>query len=311
MTQPGALAIPGAINAVAGLEGRFDLGADDDEGQRRAALAKWISSEANPLTWRSIVNRVWQYHFGRGIVDTPNDFGKMGTPPTHPELLDWMATTLLEEGQSLKALHRLILTSATWRQAAMHNDKNAIIDGSNRYLWQMNRRQLEAEALRDTVLAVSGKLDYTMGGPGFDLFVYEDDHSPRYLYAEHDPAATESFRRSVYRFIVRSVPDPFMMTLDCADPSQSVPVRSNTITALQALSLYNNPMMVRHAAYFAERLQAEADTLPGQVALLYRYALCREGMEDEVKTTMAYAEKHGLSAACRVVFNSNEFIFLD
>jgi hypothetical protein len=304
------VAVPGTVSCIASLPARFEV-PDGDEGARRAALARWISDERNPLTWRSIVNRVWGYHFGRSIVDTPNDFGRMGSPPTHPELLDWLARGFLDHGQSLKWLHRTIVTSAAYRQQSLHNVEFARADGDNRYLWRMHRRQLEAEALYDSVLAVSGTIDYTMGGPGFDTFVFEDDHSPRYLYAQHDAEDPTAFRRAIYRFIVRSVPDPFLTCLDAADPSQSVPVRSQTLTALQALATMNNPMMVRQARYFADRVTAMADTVEGRVAEAYRLALCRAPTDAELSIMSDYAESYGMAAACRLLFNTNEFLFVD
>ena len=307
--QPGERAVPGTVGCLPHLDHRFEDA--EDEGARRAALARWLTSPENALTWRSIVNRVWHYHFGAGLVDTPNDFGRMGAPPTHPELLDWLAVYFLENGQSLKALHTLMVTSATYRQASSGNDDFARIDGGNRFLWRMNRTQLDAESLRDSMLAVSGLLDLTMGGPGYDLFAFEDDHSPRYLYAEHEPLKGDALRRSVYRFIVRSVPDPFMTTLDCADPSQSVPVRTHTITALQALSMMNNPSVVTWAEAFAERVSSEADDLEGQLDAAFEYALARRASDTERATLAAYAEEHGLAAACRLIFNLNEFMFVD
>src|SRR5690606_28763418 len=130
-----------------GLPARFDLGDSHDESDRRVALAEWIVDQRNPLTWRSIVNRVWQYHFGRGLVETPNDFGRMGATPTHPELLDWLAAEFRDGGQSLKQLHRLIVTSAVYRQSSAHVEAAAAVDADNRYLWRMNRRRLEAEEI--------------------------------------------------------------------------------------------------------------------------------------------------------------------
>ncbi|MEZ6144862.1 MAG: DUF1553 domain-containing protein [Planctomycetaceae bacterium] len=154
----------------------------------------------------------------------PNDFGRMGQLPTHPELLDWLAVEFRDNGGSFKHLHRLIVTSAVYRQASTHNEANALIDASNQYLWRMNRRRLSAEEIRDTLLAVSGQLNDQMGGPGYYLFELErTEHSPHYEYHKHDPSDPASHRRSVYRFIVRSQPDPFMTTLDCADSSQSTP----------------------------------------------------------------------------------------
>lgn len=311
VTAPGPELGPGTVSCLEGLPSRFQLDNPDDEGARRAALADWIADERNPLTWRSIVNRVWHYHFGRGLVDTPNDFGRMGSRPTHPELLDWLAVEFRDGGQSLKDLHRLIVTSAVYRQESAHRPDMAQIDASNRFLWRMNRRRLEAEAVRDTVLAVSGTLNGTMYGPGFDLFEFEDDHSPRYLYAKHDVDDRETLRRTIYRFIVRSVPDPFMESLDCADPSASVPVRNTTITALQALSLLNNPFMVRQAEHFAARVARNGGGIPQQIRRAFRLAFSRQPAAEELESLTAYAREHGMANTCRVIFNMNEFLFVD
>lgn len=309
--QPMEQVSAGTVEVFEGMPNYFDLPEGHSEGDRRAALAKWSTDDRNALTWRSIVNRVWKYHFGRGIVATPNDFGKMGTPPSHPELLDYLAKEFLNNGQSIKWLHKLIVTSATYKQQSLQNEKNYQIDSENRYLWKSNRRQLEAEAIRDGVLAVSGKLDLTMGGPGFDAFRYEDDHSPRYLYKDYDAYDPSSFRRAIYRFIVRSVPDPFMSTLDCADPSQSVPVRNETVTALQALSALNNPFMVRQSAFFAERLEKEKTGLKSQLFRAFELALQREPDETELSELEEYANKHGLPATCRLIYAMNEFLYID
>src|SRR5262249_25151275 len=146
------LAKPGALSLVSALQPQFDLPDATDEASRRAALAKWITDPKNALAWRSIVNRVWHYHFGRGIVDSPNDFGRMGSKPTHPELLDWLAVTFQESGGSFKALHKLTVMSATYRQASDFNPQYAKLDSGNAYLWRMNRSRLDAEQVRDTVL---------------------------------------------------------------------------------------------------------------------------------------------------------------
>lgn len=311
VNAPAERALPGTVGCVPALPARFGLEEGYAEGEARAALAQWITHPDNPLTWRSIVNRVWQYHMGKGIVDTPNDFGRMGSPPTHPELLDWLTNYFLEHGQSLKALHRLIVTSATYRQQSAPAADYTALDSSNQYLWHAERRPLESEALRDAVLAASGKLDLTMGGPPFDTYVFEDDHSPRYGYAEHDPSDPRAFRRAIYRSIVRSVPDPWMTSLDCADPSQSVPVRNQTITALQALALFNNPFVVRQAAFLAERVAAEVDTLDAQLSRAWSLALSQPPSPVELAQLRPYAEAHGLPAACRLILNTNAFFFVD
>ncbi len=303
----GALVTPGGLSCI---DVPF-AEAKGDEGKRRLALADWIANEGNVLTWRSIANRLWHYHFGRGIVDTPNDLGKMGGLPSHPELLEWLAAEL-RDGTSIKQIHRRIVLSATYRQACREDADGARLDADNRLLWRANRQRLDAEGLRDAVLAVSGRLDRRMTGPGFELFRFVDDHSPVYDHSSlekiHDPA---TYRRTVYRFIVRSVPNPFLDCLDCADPNLATPVRNTTLTALQALALRNNPFMVRQAKHLADRLEAESSDLPGQVDRLFAVLFGRRPQTAERAAVIAHARKHGLAAACRVLFNANEFVFVD
>ncbi|MBK9171105.1 MAG: PSD1 domain-containing protein [Bryobacterales bacterium] len=305
----GSLMTPGALSAVAGLPA--DFGAIDAEGERRAALARWVTDSKNPLTWRSIANRVWHFHFGAGLVDSPNDFGRMGAEPSHPELLDWLAQFLLDNDGSLKKLHRLILTSAVYRQSSRHHDAFAKIDGENRSLWRMNRTRLEAEAVRDSVLAVTGKLDLTVGGPPAEHFFFRDDHSPEYDYARFDPDGPGAHRRAIYRFIVRSVPDPFFESLDCPDASQLTAKRNVTLTAIQALALLNDPFMVRQSEHFAARLERERPDLPSRVERAYELALGRAPRPEESRALIEYGRAHGLVNACRLLFNLNEFVFVD
>jgi hypothetical protein len=308
---------PGTVSLsyVPALASRFG-DATLPEKERRAALAAWIVSEKNPLTWRSIVNRVWQYHFGRGIVETPNDFGHMGAMPTHPELLDWLAVEFRDGGdfltaQSIKSLQRLIVTSATYRQSCTNDDKNAAIDGGNQFLWRMNRARLDAEEIHDSVLSVAGKLDLKMGGPGYRDFGFKDDHSPHYAYGEYDPDDVTTQRRSVYRLVVRSVPDPFMETLDCADPSQMVARRNETLTPLQALALLNNPFMVKMAEHFAARVEKSATDNEGRIDAACKLAYGRAANDVEKKTLGEIERKYGMASVCRVILNSNEFVFVD
>ena len=276
MRKPGKLVGPGALSAVPGLSARFELPPGHAEGERRAALARWLTDPNNALTWRSIVNRVWLYHMGGGIVDSPNDFGKMGQAPTHPELLDWLAVEFRDGGQSLKKLHKLIVTSSTYRQSSADNPAFARVDSGNQYYWRMSRRKLEAEAIRDSILRVSGKLDLKMGGPSFQDFVIDrPEHSPHYLYDQHDPEDPRSHRRSVYRFIVRSQQQPFLATLDCADPSLSVEKRNQTITPQQALALLNNQLAVVMARHFAARVATLESEPAEQVRVAFRLALGR------------------------------------
>ncbi len=306
---------PGTVPIFADQPSRFALPAEAPEGERRAALARWLTDSRNPLTWRSIVNRIWQYHFGRGLVDSPNDFGRMGQQPTHPELLDWLAAEFRDGGQSIKQLHRLIVTSATYRQASrVEGDTKSAesIDADNRFLWRMNRRRLEAEAIRDSVLTVAGKLDLKMGGRSFQDFVIEQPaHSPHYEYRLHDAEDPKSHRRSIYRFIVRSQPQPFLTTLDCADPSMSVEKRNESLSALQALALMNNQLMVVMAKHFAARVEREASGVDARIARGFQVALGRTPRAEEQENLSAYARQHGLPNACRVILNLNEFVFVD
>ena len=226
-------------------------------------------------------------------------------------------------GQSLKQLHRMIMTSATYRQRSsiqgqLANDttvENASlqsIDASNIYLWRMNRRKLEAEAVRDSVLAVAGKLNPQFGGPAFQDFIVEKpEHSPHYEYQLHDPEDERIHRRSIYRFLVRSQPQPFMTTLDCADPSMSVDKRNETVTALQALTMLNNRLMLTMEKYMAARVADHAADLSQQVDFAFRLALTRAPRADELAELTAYAEKFGLTNLCRVLVNLNEFVFID
>jgi hypothetical protein len=310
--QPGPEMTPGALSCMPGLDPDLAPSNQADEGARRAALADWIASPTNALTWRSIANRVWHYHFGRGLVDTPNDFGRNGSRPTHPELLDWLAAELLANGQSLKALHRLIVTSAVYRQATRDDAAAAKVDADNRLLWRMNRRRLDAESIRDSVLAVSGTLDRSMGGPGFEPFRFKDDHSP--IYDHTDPAKVDNpavRRRTVYRFAVRSVPHPFLECLDCADPNINTPVRTTTITALQALAMHNDLFVIRQSESFARRLESMSADPRAQIETAILLALGRPARPEECAALQRYASRHGLAQACRVLLNTNEFVFVD
>jgi hypothetical protein len=309
--QKGDLVEPGGLTCVGGLDPTFAAHGKAGEGQRRRALADWIANPGNVLTWRSVANRLWHYHFGRGIVDTPNDLGKMGGLPSHPALLEWLAAEM-RDGVSLKAMHRRIVTSATYQQACRDDAAASRLDADNRLLWRGNRFRLDAESLRDAVLAASGTLDRRMGGPGFELFRFQDDHSPIYDHAAvekiYDPA---TYRRTVYRFTVRSVPNPFLDCLDCADPNLPTPVRNTTLTALQALALRNNPFMVRQAGLLAARLEAESPDRPTQVDRAFLLLFGRRPRQEERSAVLAHAGKHWLAATCRVLFLANEFAFVD
>jgi mono/diheme cytochrome c family protein len=310
--KPGKEVGPGALGCIETLTARFELPATGGEGQRRAALAQWLTDARNPLTWRSIVNRVWQYHFGRGLVETPNDFGHMGAAPTHPELLDWLAVEFRDGGQSLKSLHKLIVCSATYRQSSRSLEAFQKIDADNRYLWRMNRRKLEAEEIRDTILFVAGKLDFKMGGPSFQDFVIDKpEHSPHYEYHLSDPEDPRTHRRCIYRFIVRSQQQPFMTALDCADPSMQVGRRNEGVSPLQALALMNNALIVTMSSHFAAALEHSPAGLRGRVRRAYYQAVGEPPSSADEQKLVAYAEEFGLPNLCRVLFNLNEFSFVD
>jgi hypothetical protein len=310
--SPLEAAAPGALSCVEGLPARFTLANPNDEGARRAELARWVTDPRNVLTWRSIANRVWHYHFGRGIVATPNDLGVMGARPTHPELLDWLAVELRDGGGSLKALHRLIVTSATYRQSSRHHPEYGRSDAGNLLLWRMNRTRLDAESVRDAVLAVSGKLDRAMGGPSVKHFLQSKGiHvTPNVDYLGFDVDGPGAYRRSVYRFLFRTLPDPFMDALDCPDASQFAPVRSTSVTALQALAMLNDRFMVRQSEHFAARVGAAGPDLHKQVEAAFLLALGRRPTDREAAALTAYGRKHGLANVCRLILNTTEFMFV-
>ena len=312
INAPGDDARPGGLTCVAGVEARFDLAEPGDEGARRAALAEWLVHSNNVLIWRSIANRVWHYHFGRGIVATPNDFGAMGAKPTHPDLLDWLAFELRAHAGSLKWLHRTICTSTVYQQSSVISE-GTLGDAENRFLSRGTRRRLDAESIRDAVLQMSGKLDLTMGGPSVRQFhASKGVHvTPVLDYLGFDPDDPANFRRSVYRFVFRTVPDPLMAALDCPDASQLAPKREVSITALQALAMLNNRFLVRQCEHLAARFEGEAVGLDAQITRLFEFAYNRPPNRDELAEVSAYAGRHGLANACRVIINSSEFVFVN
>ncbi len=312
VNQPLDLVSPGAFPMFPNESWEFALPEVHNEAERRAALAEWIVRKDHPLTWRTVVNRVWQWHFGEPIVGTPNDFGPLGQLPTHPKLLDWLAVYFRDSGGSFKKLHKLLVMSETYRQSSIEDEAKEKVDSSNQWLWRMNRRKLSAEEMRDSVLLVSGKLNLEMGGPGFYLFNLEQTaHSPHYYYYKFDPEDEKSHRRSIYRFVVRSQPNPFMTTLDCADSSQSTPKRNETLTALQALSLLNNKFTLVMAKHFADRLAVEEVKISRQVEIGFELVAGRPPSAEEQNLLAEYASKHGMANLCRSLFSLSEFAFID
>ncbi len=310
INKPGAVAQPGAISSISGVKGRFDA---PTEKQQRAALADWLADPNNPLTWRSAVNRVWHHHFGRGLVDSLNDFGRMGSQPTHPKLLDWLACEFQTTGGSLKALHRLIVLSAAYRRGYSSDPAAVEADPDNLLLWRGPRRRLDAESFRDAVLAVSGRLDLKMGGPPVQQFKLGKpiQLTPTVDYDPFTWDAPGANRRSVYRFVYRGLQDPFMDALDFPDAAQLAPVRPFSASPLQALALQNNDFVLHHSEALAKRVTAENSGLRGQVGAAFRLAFQREAAENELADFSEYATRHGLPALCRLLLNSNEFMFVN
>jgi Protein of unknown function (DUF1549)/Protein of unknown function (DUF1553)/Planctomycete cytochrome C len=286
-----------------------NLTADAPERQRRLALARWIVEPGNPLPARVIVNRLWQYHFGQGIVATPSDFGRMGARPTHPELLDWLAAELTGSAWRLKHIHRLIVLSSTYRQAHCEDASAASIDAGNSLLWRWPRRRLEAEAIRDAILCVSGKLDLTPGGPGFDVFEPNDNYVR--VYTPKEEFGPREWRRMIFQFKPRLQQDGVFGAFDCPDAGQTAPRRFNSTTPLQALNLLNSRFMLQQSDYFAQRVRRDAGDVPAaQVRRAFLLAFGREPTEIEITPSLRLIEQHGLAALCRALYNANEFLYV-
>ncbi|GIW80478.1 MAG: hypothetical protein KatS3mg105_2285 [Gemmatales bacterium] len=268
------------------------------EKRPRSALADWLADPKNPLTARVWANRIWQYHFGRGIVATSSDFGTRGAPPTHPELLDWLATELIRSGWSTKHMHRLIVLSSTYRQSSRpdgeRTEKNTRIDAENRYLWRWHARRLEIEAIRDGILAVSGKLDRRIGGPP-------------------DPDENQSVRRTLYLLQRRQQAPEVQRLFDGPDDAAvSCPKRSVSTVPLQALYLLNNPFAVEQAKQIAERVKRRAgDDIDAQIRTAFRIVLGRKPDAGEVSAANRLLAEAGLASLCQALFNLNEFVYLE
>jgi hypothetical protein len=250
--NPTDIVAPGGVASLVGLKSDFGLAPDAPESARRAALADWLTSPRNPLFARVIANRIWQHHFGAGLVETPNDFGFNGSRPSHPELLDWLAVSLIEHDWSLKQLHREILLSATFRQSSAHNPEAARIDIDNRLLWRKSPQRLEAESIRDAMLQTAGELRSSIGGAGFADFK-EVLRSGTYTYEPAEKFDTAFTRRSVYRTWSRGGRSGLLDAFDCPDPSVTAPKRAVTTTPLQALALFNDEFILQMSANLEQR----------------------------------------------------------
>jgi hypothetical protein len=300
---------PGALSQLPGLSAELtpDGRPPPSESAARLALAGWLTDSRNPLTYRVVVNRVWQHHFGRGLVGTPSDFGRNGEPPSHPALLDWLAADFVENGRRLKRLHKMIVTSYAYTQSSAAGPGLAV-DAGNRLIWRMPLRRMEAEAVRDSILAVSGKLDRKMYGPGFALFKYKVVNVGIYEpLTDHGPT---TWRRAIYQQAARAVQDNMLAAFDCPECAVRSPKRESTTTPQQAMSLLNGPFTVSQAGYFAARVRNEAGVKPeAQVERAFLLALSRAPSEPERKAALDLAGRHGLPALCRALFNANEFLY--
>ncbi|WP_164100868.1 PSD1 and planctomycete cytochrome C domain-containing protein [Candidatus Laterigemmans baculatus] len=310
--------------------GSLSLSLDAPEQQRRIALANSIIDPANPLTARVMANRLWHYHFGQGLVATPSDFGSMGARPTHPELLDWLAAELrdgLPQPQrpaerdpageqaaqasrwSLKRLQRLILLSATYRQASRPLEEAMARDADSRLLWRFPPRRLEAEAIRDNILLVSGTLDRRMEGPGYWMFHPNSNYARNWV--AKDEFGPDAFRRMLYAIKLRMEQDAVFGAFDCPDGGQVAPRRTASTTPIQALNLFNSDFVIDQAERFAERVRrAVGDDPQRQVTLVFAHALGRPPEPAELSEAVTLVGEHGLPALCRAIYNANAFLFL-
>lgn len=317
--QPREEVLPGSLSRVGGAWQLSDEASEQPvpEQRRRHTLADWIASTSNPLTPRVIVNRLWHYHFGTGLVDTPGDLGVNGAAPSHPQLLDWLASELIEptvattdpaaDRWRLKRLHRLIVTSRSYRQSSTATTAGLAADAGSRLLWRFPPQRLEAEAIRDAILAVSGSLNLEMGGPGFDLFVANDNYVK--VYETKTTFSEDDFRRMVYQSKPRSELDTFFGVFDCPDAAQTQPARTVSTTPLQALNMLNGVFLLEQAERFATRVASEAGAAPeAQVDRAFALAFGRPPVATERAAAITLVESHGLPILCRSLYNASEFL---
>lgn len=321
--------------AVPSVLGTMTLPRDTEEAYRRRALADWIARPDNPLTARVMANRIWQGHFGIGLVDTPSDFGLNGSRPTHPELLDWLASEFVRTGWSVKRMHRLLVLSSTYRQSSRTGNvppapgagketgeslepnpaasarpevQASRIDADVRLLWRFPSRRLEAESIRDAMLMVGGRLNLETGGRGFDLF---DRRGGLTGFVPIESFAGDGLRRMIYAHKVRRERDGVFGAFDCPDAGQSTARRMESTTPIQALNLFNSRFTLEQSDAFAARVDAEAgESLEDRIRRAYRLALGRDPIPEELNEAAPVLAEHGTTVLCRALFNSNEFLFL-
>ena len=318
--QPKEEVMPAVLSALGDLK----LAPDTAEQHRRRTLADWIASPQNPLTARIMVNRIWQGHFGAGLVQTPSDFGRSGIKPTHPELLDWLASEFVRAGWSVKHMHRLIVLSATYRQSSStegnresRGEKQTFplppvspvqIDSDVHLLWRYPSRRLEAETLRDSMLAVSGRLNLQMYGRGYNLFEQRGGLSG---FKPVEKSTPDNQRRMIYAHKVRRETEAVFGAFDCPDAGQSTSRRRESTTPIQALNLFNSRFTLEQSSAFAARVKGEVgDDVTKQIHRAYQLALNRKATAAELQEAKPVVTAHGLPVLCRALFNSNEFLFV-
>ena len=296
------------VPAVLGALGEVRLAADAKEQDRRRTLADWIADPKNPLTARVMVNRIWQGHFGSGIVDTASDFGRNGTRPSHPELLDWLSREFMRSGWSMKQLHRLIVLSATYRQSGQIQPAAQAKDADVRLLWRYPSHRLEAEMIRDSMLFTSGRLNTKMYGSGFDLF---DKRGGLTGFKPVESFGDEGRRRMIYAHKVRREREAVFGAFDCPDAGQSTSRRRESTTPIQALNLFNSRFTFDESSALAARVEKEVGTdLGKQIRRAYQLCLSRDPSGSELREAQAAVRGNGLATLCRALYNSNEFLFL-
>ena len=302
----------GGLSCVPAVSPEFGLDADAPEADRRVRLAEWMANRRNPIFARTMVNRVWHYLFGRGLVENPNDLGFNGGPPTHRELLDWLADEFVRGGWSIKKLHKRIMMSQTYRQSSDWRETAAAIDGNNRFLWRYSPRRLEGEAIRDAMLVASGEINWQMGGASFRPFQEEKKFNTFEMYTPVDSDEPAFNRRTVYRMNVASAASPLLDSFDCPNPNVKTPKRVVTTTALQALSLMNNAFVLRQARAFAERIERDVESdREHRVRRAFEIALGRTPGPEEMAWSEDLAAEHGLSSLCWGLFNTSEFLYVN
>lgn len=311
ISQPGEIVRPAGLQAFGQLNGDWNLSPESPDGERRKALALWLTDSQNSLFARVYVNRIWTHLFGIGIVDTPSDFGFQGGRPSHPELLDYLAQRFIASGYQTKPLIEMIVKSATYRQSStVANEKGQSIDKQARLRWRGSIRRLSGEEVRDSMLFVSGALNSEVGGSSFrDVTVKEGTNHE--FTTPTNTFSPDNNRRTIYRLWARSGNEPLLASFDCPEPSVSTPRRAQTITPIQALALLNSPLSENCSEAFAERVQAaHPNDVSAQIQEMIRLAYQRPLKPNELELLQKFAEEQGLEQLALVLFNSNEFLFV-